>query len=343
MPRAFVGGINDAPRIARPCNGRETEREAAMSDIYQAVTDRIVAMLERGAGTWRMPWHTRTDAASPLALPVNVTGRAYRGCNAPLLWATAEAFGYGSPIWATYRQWHERGAQVRKGERATLVIFWKAYTATKAEPDGNDSGDDGDAATERRLIARGYSVFNAAQVDGYDPATVTRKPALADLPETQRIVNAERFFAATGAVVNHGGNRAFYSPGRDTIQLPEFGQFRDAIGYYSVRGHEAVHWTGHERRCNREFGKRFGDKAYAFEELVAELGTAYLAATLGLTNEPRPDHAAYLQSWLECLRNDRRAIFTAASKAQVAVDFLLSLQPGAAMSSDNDDALALAA
>jgi antirestriction protein ArdC len=334
MPPALLSAASTMRLASRGLEtAANTEREAAMSDIYGAVTDRIVTMLERGAGSWRMPWHTSvTAAASPLALPVNVTGRSYRGCNVPLLWATAEAFGYGSPVWATYRQWQERGAQVRKGEKATLVIFWKAYTATKAEPDGGgDSGDDGDSAAERRLIARGYSVFNAAQVDGFDAATITRKPVAADLPETERVANAERFFAATGAVVNHGGNRAFYSPGRDTIQLPEFGQFRDAIGYYSVRGHETVHWTGHQSRCARELGRRFGDKAYAFEELVAELGAAYLAATLGLTNEPRPDHAAYLQSWLECLRNDRRAIFTAASKAQAAVDYLIALQPAASV------------
>jgi antirestriction protein ArdC len=284
-------------------------------DLYQSVTDRIVSMIEQGAGNWRMPWHA--SASRDISMPHNVTGRAYRGVNVPLLWASAQAFGYGSPIWATYKQWQERGAQVRRGEKSTLVIFWK-----RIEVAANDNDDDDDP-TETRLIARGYSVFNAAQVIGFEPKAIAAKGALSEL---QRVNAAETFFRNTRSIVRHGGNRAYYSPGGDFIQMPEFRQFIAADRYYSTLAHEHVHWTGAPKRCAREFGKRFGDNAYALEELVAELGAAFLCAELGLSNEPRQDHAAYLAGWLRVLKGDKRAIFTAASKAQAAADFLNGLQ-----------------
>jgi antirestriction protein ArdC len=285
-------------------------------DLYQSVTDRIVSIIERGDGEWRMPWHT--DPGSPsIAMPVNVTGRAYRGINVPLLWATAETFGYASPIWATYKQWQERGAQVRRGEKSTIVVFWKSVDIAKP------GDEDDETETERHLIARAFCVFNAAQVDGFEPKSVARK---GELPESRRIDAAEAFFRKLGSIVRHGGNRAFYSVAGDFVQMPEFGQFKNVEGFYSTLAHEHVHWTGAEKRCNRQFGQRFGDQAYAFEELVAELGAAFLCADLGLSNEPRPDHAAYIAGWLRVLRNDERAIFTAASKAQAAADFLHAAQ-----------------
>jgi antirestriction protein ArdC len=200
-------------------------------DLHQTVTDRIVSMIERGAGAWRMPWHA--SASGQISTPHNVTGRAYRGVNVPLLWASAQAFGYGSPVWATYKQWHERGAQVRRGEKSTLVVFWKRIEFhTEAE------GDDSDGDIETRLIARGYAVFNAAQVDGFDPNTIATK---GELSEPQRIDAAETFFRNTGAIVRHGGNRAFYTLTGDHIQMPEFQQFREPTGYYSTLAHEHVH------------------------------------------------------------------------------------------------------
>jgi antirestriction protein ArdC len=293
------------------------ERVPIMSDIYQTVTDRIVAQIERGAVAWEMPWHSRQSGE--LALPRNVTGRAYRGVNVPVLWVASQTLGYSSPIWATYKQWQERRCQVRKGEKSTMVVFWKADTVER-------QGDEGESETERRLIAKAYFVFNAAQVDGFDAAKITKAPSVEDLSEDQRIVAAEAFFSATGSIVRHGGNRAFYTPSADFVQMPQFGQFRDALSYYSVLGHEHVHWTGAKARLDRDFSARFGSEAYAFEELVAELGAAYLCATLGLSNEPREDHAAYLASWLRVLKGDKKAIFTAASKAQAAADYLQSLQ-----------------
>ena len=283
-------------------------------DIYQTVTDRIVAMIERGAGEWRMPWHAAADKpAASNAMPRNVTGRAYRGVNVPLLWAAAEAFAYPSPIWATYKQWQERGAQVRRAEKSTLVIFGKRIEV----PANDDDGPDDDPET--RLVARAYSVFNAAQVDGYDPKSVDDSGTPSG---PARIDAAEAFFRDVGAIVRHGGNRTFYTTAGDYIQLPEFRQFDEPHAYYATLAHEHVHWSGAAHRCAREFGKRFGDEAYAFEELVAELGAAFLCADLRVWNEPRADHAAYIASWLRVLKGDKRAIFTAASKAQAAADFL---------------------
>lgn len=292
-------------------------------DTYQAVTDKIVAMIETGAGDWRMPWHSGRDTGTPLVLPRNpVSGTRYRGMNVPLLWAASEAAGYSSHLWATYKQWQERGAQVRKGERSALIVFWKQVAAGEARG-SDDSGDDDSGERRRvRFVARAYNVFAAEQVDGFTlpPAPEPSEPA--GLPESERIATADAYFAAVGATVRHGGNRAFYAPSQDSIQMPEFRRFESAVAYYATLGHEHIHYTGDEKRCNREFGKRFGDNAYAFEELVAELGAAFLCAELGLSNEPRPDHAAYIDSWLRVLKSDNRAVFTAASKAQAAVDWL---------------------
>jgi len=170
------------------------------------------------------------------------------------------------------------------------------------------------------VFARGYSVFNAAQVDGYEA------PALPVLPEPERIGHAEAFFAALGADIRHGGNRASYLPGLDQIRMPPFPAFHDAVAYYATLAHEATHMTGHASRCARDLRGRFGEEAYAAEELVAELGAAFLCADLALAPEPRPDHAAYVASWLKVLRDDKRAIFTAAAKAQAAADWMHARQ-----------------
>jgi antirestriction protein ArdC len=166
------------------------------------------------------------------------------------------------------------------------------------------------------LFTKGYSVFNAAQVDGYTAKADLERP----LPE--RIEQAEAFFKAIGSDLRHGGNQAFYSLSGDYVQMPPFEAFKDGLSYYSVLAHEHTHWTANAARCNRELGKRFGDNAYAAEELIAELGAAFTCAHLGLSTEPRPDHAQYLHSWLKVLKADKRAIFTAASKAQQAADWL---------------------
>ena len=229
------------------------------------------------------------------------------------LWAAAQAKGYERGEWATYQQWQERGAQVRKGEKATLVVFWKFANSNESQENGEEHA----ASSSRLLFTRGYSVFNAAQVDGYTPK------ADLDTPIEQRIDAAEQFFSGINARVVHQGNRAFYSPADDTITLPPFAAFFTPMDYYSTRAHETGHWTSQASRCDRQLGKRFGDDAYAVEELVAELTAAFTLGHLGLSSTPREDHAQYIASWLRVLKADKRAIFTAASKAQQAADFMI--------------------
>lgn len=278
-------------------------------DIYEKVTGQILEAMERGAGSYRMPWHvTGVEGFAPVNV---VSKRPYRGINVLLLWLLAEQHGFSSGEWATYDQWKELGAQVRKGEKAALVVFWKISERKGEEP---DSGEE--TANMRSILARGYHVFNAAQVEGYSP-----EPA-PELPDSQRIESAERFFAQLGVTVEHGGNSACYSPQEDVIHMPPFSCFRDAASYYSVLGHEHVHATGAKHRLDRDLKPRFAEESYAMEELVAELGAAFLCSALGLANEPRQEHAAYLASWLMVLRQDERAIFTAASQAQKAVDWM---------------------
>jgi len=180
----------------------------------------------------------------------------------------------------------------------------------------SDGGEEQDGQGSRRFFARGYSVFNAAQVDGYEATSPTL------LPETQRIERAETFFAGLGAAIQHGGNRAYYRPADDRIQMPPFPAFADPVAYYATLAHEVTHWTGYAGRFARDLAGRFGDHAYAAEGLVAELGAAFLCADLELASQPRPDHAAYVQSWLTVLHSDKRAIFTAAAKAQQASDWM---------------------
>jgi antirestriction protein ArdC len=290
-------------------------------DIHQHITDQVVAAIERGAGDFRLPWHR---AAGSIMRPVNVASKkAYRGINILALWATADEKGFSSGVWGTYKQWTDAGAQVCKGEKAAFVVFYKEL-AFAADPES------GDAETATRLLARSTPVFAAEQVDGFTPPTLEAPPATV----IAAIEQAEAFVAATGASIHHGGGRAFYRPSTDSIQLPPREAFigtstsTPAESYYSTLLHELTHWTSHESRCNRQLGKRFGDQAYAMEELVAELGAAFLCADLDIADEPRADHAQYLASWLSVLKADKKAIFTAASKASEAAAFLAGLRSG---------------
>jgi antirestriction protein ArdC len=281
-------------------------------DVYARVTAQIINAIEQGVSNWRMPWHTSGRFAFS---PINVTSKKpYRGINTVCLWAAAEAKGYERGEWGTYQQWQDRGAQVRKGEKATTVVFWK-FANGSAETDDDETPKSG---SSRLLFTRGYSVFNAAQVDGYTANVELDRPVI------ERIEQADAFFRSVGATVRHGGNQAYYSPVSDHIQMPPFQAFRDGVSYYATLAHEHTHWTAKAGRCDRELGKRFGDNAYAAEELIAELGAAFTCAQLGLSTEPREDHAQYIQSWLRVLKADKRAIFTAASKAQQAADWMIA-------------------
>lgn len=287
------------------------------SELFERITDRIVEAIEAGAEGFEMPWRRWGEAT---AQPINAfSRRPYRGINTLWLWATAELAGFSSGQWATYRQWEGAGATVQKGAKGCPILFWKT-TANQPHGDEREDGDDTAPASGRaRFLARVYYVFNAEQVTG---ATSGRtKPVLSP---AERVAAAEDFIAATGAQIRHGGDRACYVAKIDQIWLPHFEQFRNAESYYSVVAHEAVHWTGAKHRLNRDLSGRFGTDCYAMEELVAELGAAFVAAHLGLSVEPRPDHAAYIASWLRVLRGDSRAILTASAKAQEAVDYLIS-------------------
>lgn len=288
-------------------------------DIYQNITDQIVAELENGARPWLKPWNAdNTDGRA--ILPLRHNGVAYRGVNILTLWMQAVADGYSSPFWMTFKQALELGAHVRKGEKGSLVV----YASTITRPEGEGEGGGEEPLCEIHYM-KGYTVFNAEQIGGL-PEHFHAKPA-PRLSPVQRIDRAETFLAATGANVVHGGSRACYVPRTDNIHMPCIDLFRDAESYYATHAHETVHWTMHPSRLNREFGrKRWGDEGYAMEELVAELGAAFLCADLDLTPEVREDHASYIDHWLKVLKGDKRAIFSAASHAQAAADFLHELQ-----------------
>lgn len=287
-------------------------------DIHAEITNQLIAAIEAGPGKLSMPWRR---SASPLFMPSNaLTGNSYNGINIVSLWVAAECLGYSAPIWATYRQWSELGCQVRKGEKSSLVVFYKEYEA-QADPDNAD--DDG-----KRRVARASYVFNASQVDGY-----TLPDAPQPLGPVERLEAVDHFIAATSARIEHGGDRAFYRPSTDHIQMPDEGLFcgTDTMSrgeaYYAVLTHELTHWTAAPTRLGRELGKRFGDAAYAAEELVAEIASAFLCAELGITQDTRADHAQYLAQWLKLMKDDSRAIFAAAAKASEAVAYLKKLQP----------------
>lgn len=287
------------------------------TELFERITDRIVEAIEAGAGTFRMPWHRWGEAT---AQPVNAfSGRPYRGINTLWLWATAELAGHSSGRWATYRQWESAGATVQKGAKGCPILFWKTAANKSRGEEGEDSDEEKGGAGRARFLARVYYVFNAEQVTGAKLA-----PTRPILSPAERVAAAEDFIAATGAQIRHGGDQACYVANIDQIWLPRFEQFRDCESYYSVAAHEAVHWTGAKHRLDRDLSGRFGTDGYAIEELVAELGAAFVAAHLGLSVEPRPDHAAYIGSWLRVLRGDPRAILTASAKAQEAVDYLIA-------------------
>lgn len=286
-------------------------------DVYTRVTAKIIADLENGVRTWMKPWSV-THTAGKITRPLRYSGIPYQGVNVLLLWAEAAASGYVAPIWMTYKQATTFGAHIRKGERATMVVYADRFKKTLI--------DDTGAETEAEIpFLKAYSVFNVEQIEGLPQHYYARteRPLLL----SARISNAEAFVARTGADIRHGGNMAFYTQDADRIQVPPFESFKDAESYYATALHELTHWTKHPARLNRDFGrKHFGDQGYAQEELVAELGAAFMCADLRITPIVRDDHAAYLQHWLSVLKADKRAIFSAAAHAQRAADYLTGLQ-----------------
>lgn len=298
-------------------------------DIYTRITNSILVQLEQGTRPWFKPWNAE-HAAGRITRPLRANGIPYRGINVLSLWMEAEAKGYAAPIWITYKQAFELGAHVRKGERGSLVVF-----ASKTSRTETDTATGAQAEREIAYL-KGYTVFNVEQVEGL-PAHFYQSDQQPVGP-IQRITHAENFFAAIKADIRHGGNRAYYNITEDFVQMPPFESFRDPESYYETLAHECTHWTRHKTRLDRDLGRKRGacprlraggDEGYAMEELVAELGAAFLSSDLGLSQEVRADHAGYIASWIKVLKDDKRAIFTAASHAQRAADFLNGLQPQA--------------
>ena len=295
-----------------------TTTNTPRQDIYSRITDQIIGALESGVKPWTQPWNA-AHAAGPVSRPLRFNGESYSGINVLTLWASAMERSFAAPIWMTFKQALELGGHVRKGEKGSPVVY--ANTIIKTETD-EASGDDVDRTIP---FMKGYTVFNVDQIEGL-PAHYYAVASGAENPD-ERDARAEAFFASVGAKVVTGGNSAYYRHDTDHIQMPAFESFLGAQRYYATLAHESVHWTRHENRLDRSFGrKRFGDEGYAREELVAELGAAFLCADLGLALEDRDDHAAYIGSWLKVLRDDKRAIFSAAAHAQRAADYLHGLQ-----------------
>ncbi|WP_315927477.1 ArdC family protein [Mesorhizobium sp. SP-1A] len=299
------------------------KENGSRTDIYARITDRIVAELEKGVRPWMQPWHS-TNAIGRVTRPLRHNGQPYSGMNVLLLWSEAIARGYTAPIWMTFKQALEVGGAVRKGETGSMVVFASRFTKTETDARGEEF--------DREIpFLKAYTAFNVAQIDGLPDHYYARAEPVRD--PVERIARADRFFANTGAVIRHGGDKAFFSPGGDFIQMPPFATFRDAASYVAVLSHEATHWTAAPHRVNRDLSRYGKDRSErAREELIAELGSCFLCADLCIVPElePRPDHASYLDSWLSVLAGDKRAIFQAAAHAQRAVAYLHDLQPATA-------------
>jgi antirestriction protein ArdC len=272
--------------------------------VYQDVTNSIIEQLEKGAIPWVKPWRADSSADKNL-----LSQKPYQGINRLILGLSGMVNKYDVPVWASYKQWESIGGNVRKGEKGTRIVFF-----SKVDKENKQTGD-----TESYSVLKAYWVFNASQIDGIDivPAATVDKPFTP-------IEYAETRIVKTGAALSHGGDAAFYAPSVDRIQLPNKGTFNSEANYYATAFHELVHWTGAKHRLDRNLEKgRFGNPAYAFEELVAEMGAAFLCQDYGIQGELR--HAGYIQSWLKALRDDSKAVFKAAALAQKAADYLNQL------------------
>lgn len=291
--------------------------KADRQTIYESVTQRIVGELEAGRVPWVQPWGT-PDVATPLGLPSNgATGNHYSGINILILWGAAIESQRRTQNWLTFKQALSLGGCVRKGEKGTTVVYADRFVPKKERERAASDGDDPQAIP----FLKRYTVFNADQCDGLPDKLFT---AAAPLPDCEAIPPAEALIAATGADFRIGGARAFYAVQDDYVQVPPQPAFFAQIDYYRTCFHELGHWTGHESRLARSFKGRFGSKPYAREELVAEMASAFICASLGIV--PTVRHADYIGEWLDVLRADERAIFHAASQASKAADYILACQ-----------------
>ena len=294
-----------------------TKKSNKTDEYYAKLTEMILDQLRSGATTGKL-W---TELGNGSGLPANaVTGKRYNGSNVMWLLVAASEQGYSSNRWATYKQWAGIEGQVRKGEKGTLGVYWN-FIEKEDEETGKKT---------RRAFMRTFSLFNLDQVDGdFGDRFDTAGPELDESLGKMETVNA--WFDSLGADIRTGGDRAFYNPGLDFVQMPAAKQFVNDEGFYGVLAHECGHWTGHESRLDRKLNEgRFGSAAYAMEELVAEFTSAFVCAHLGIEAQPREDHAGYIASWIKVLENDERAAYTAAAAAAKATGLLIDLAEGSA-------------
>ncbi|MDH4858463.1 DUF1738 domain-containing protein [Pseudomonas sp. BN505] len=300
-----------------------------MSDIYLDVTNKIVSALSQGVIPWIKPW-TTSGSSADAPFPINaITRRPYAGINIPLLWAEARLRGYRQDRWLTYNQARKAGGHVRKGEQSTLAVLYKPMSKEAHDEDGQVVRDEqGNVKMVQFALLRTHCLFNIEQTEGLPNEEQPRNESM-DSTAFIDHAPAEQLLIASGASIEHRyGDDAFYLPIRDLIQLPTKAQFVDVGSYYATALHELTHWSGHHARLNREGitgGHGFGSAAYAFEELVAEMGAAFLCALTGTQGELR--HEEYLASWLKILKEDKRAIFRASGQAREASEYLLALLP----------------
>lgn len=292
--------------------GQITDNRA---DIYQEITDQMIAMIEAGTRPWSKSWN---GSAAP-DIPLRSTGVPYRGINVLTLWVAAMTKGYSSPHWLTFKQALALGGCVRKGEKGSTVVY--ANKIAVDEGKGDQGGDEG-----KRQVAflKRYTVFNAEQIDGIEAKYPAPPPIITATNPDERDAELDALFARVPVTVRHHGSQPYYQPSGDHVVMPAFTDFHTGDDYYSTLAHELCHATGHVDRLARPSLVSTKREDYAREELVAELGAAFVGATIGIKLHDREDHAAYLASWLQALRNDKRCIFTAAAQAQAATDWLLS-------------------
>ncbi|OIN55548.1 ArdC family protein [Arsenicibacter rosenii] len=294
-----------------------TQSPTSRKDLYQQVTDTIMRQLDTGTIPWQQPW--KSDTARLLALPENsTTGKQYRGINILLLWASALERKYASPEWASFKQWKQKGQIIRKGEKGSLIVYYDTF---EKEVDGE---------VKNIPFLKASVVFNRCQLKDYVPS-LSPEAEQGSLPKRLSLVEA--FVQNTQACIDYTGNEACYVSALDKIYMPSLEAFVDTPvcsateHFYSTLHHELIHWSGNQKRLNRNMGKRFGDSAYAAEELTAELGAAFLCASFGLPTTEKGNHASYIDHWKQVLQKDNRCLIVAASEASKAVDYLHTLQP----------------
>lgn len=296
----------------------QTEKSFTRKDLYQEVTDTIVAQLEKGVVPWQKPWQSDKEDYS-FCIPKNISsGHDYRGINIVLLWAAAQKKEFKSNEWATYKQWKFQDEAIRKDEKGSLIVYYDTF---EKEVEGE---------VKKIPFLKHSIVFNKEQLVSFNPTDKqkvgVRKPLI------DRIDSVEDFVFKTGVSLDHNGERACYNRLTDKISMPDQGLFIDTEncsateGYYSTLLHELTHWTGHPNRINRNLGKKFGDKDYAVEELVAELGAAFMCTEFDIARPQHENHAAYIGSWLKTMKENKHAIFAAAGEASKASEYLHKLQ-----------------